>query len=204
EQVKVFRQIKPLDADDFVRGQFAGYRDEEGVDKKSTVETFAAVRLEVDSWRWWGVPWLIRAGKCMPVTTTEIYVQLKRPPLSQMVGDGNYVRLRLSPDVEIAIGAQVKKPGDGMIGEPTELSFVHKASTDEMTPYERLLGDAMDGDAQLFAREDGVEEAWEIVEPVLNDAVPVYEYAKGTWGPHEAEQLAKSVGGWHDPVVRSK
>ncbi|HEY4055441.1 MAG TPA: glucose-6-phosphate dehydrogenase, partial [Kofleriaceae bacterium] len=104
EQVKVFRQIKPLDADDFVRGQFAGYRDEEGVDKRSTVETFAAVRIEIDSWRWWGVPWLIRAGKCMPVTTTEIYVQLKRPPLSQMVGEGNYVRLRLSPEVEIAIG----------------------------------------------------------------------------------------------------
>ncbi len=200
EQVKVFRQIRPLDASDLVRGQFRGYRSEPGVAGDSTVETYAALRLEIDSWRWDGVPFLIRTGKCLPTTTTEIIVELKRPPLSKLAsGKGNYVRMRLGPDVVIGIGAHVKKPGEDMVGQPTELSFVHHASADEMAPYERLLGDAMNGDATLFAREDAVEAAWAIVDPVLGDAVPVTEYEPGTWGPTEADRLVRDVGGWAGP-----
>ena len=148
EQVKVFRMIRPLDPANLVRGQYRGYRREEGVAPDSQVETFAAVRLTIDSWRWEGVPFFIRAGKCLPVTTTEVLVNLKRPPLSMLApGHGNYVRFRLSPEVTIAVGAQVKRPGETMEGEETELSFVDKPEGDEMDAYERLLGDAMDGDA---------------------------------------------------------
>ncbi len=197
EQVKVFRQIRPLDPSDLVRGQFRGYRSEPGVAGNSTVETYAALRLHIDSWRWDGVPFLIRTGKCLPTTLTEILVELERPPLSKLApGTGNYVRMRLGPDVEIAFGAQVKKPGEAMVGQPTELSFVHHASADEMAPYERLLGDAMDGDATLFAREDAVEAAWAVVDPVLGDVVPVTEYDPGTWGPADADRLVRSIGGW--------
>ena len=204
EQVKVFRQIVPLDPVDLVSGQFRGYRQEPGVSPESYVETFAAVRLAIDSWRWEGVPFLIRAGKCMPVTTTEVIVEFKRPPLVKLApGKGNYVRLRLSPDVTIAVGAQVKTPGEEMRGQRMELSFVHHPSADEMDAYERLLGDAMDGDAQLFAREDAVEQAWSIVQPILGQVTPVHEYAPGTWGPTAADRLTADVGGWHCPTAAS-
>jgi glucose-6-phosphate 1-dehydrogenase len=200
EQVKVFRTIRPLSADDLVRGQFKGYRAEEGVAPDSRVETFAAVRLHIDSWRWDGVPFFIRAGKSLPTTATEVLVKLKRPPLARITpGDSNYVRFRLSPEVTIAIGARVKQPGERTVGEQTELRFVHKPGGDEMDAYERLLGDAMEGDATLFAREDGVEAAWEVVEPILGTATPIREYAPGTWGPPEATALAAGVGGWSCP-----
>lgn len=197
EQVKVFRMIRPLSAADLVRGQFRGYRDETGVAEGSTVETFAAVRLHIDSWRWEGVPFVIRAGKCLPTTATEVLVTLKPPPLSRLaMNQANYVRFRLSPDVTIAIGAMVKHGGDEMIGVPTELKVLHHPDGDAMDAYERLLGDAMDGDATLFARQDSVEAAWAIVQPILGDATPVLEYEPNTWGPSEAERLTADVGGW--------
>ena len=165
------------------------------------METFAAVRLTMDSWRWEGVPFFIRAGKCLPVTTTEVLVHLKRPPLTMLSpGHGNYVRFRLGPEVTIAVGAQVKRPGELMQGEETELSFLDKPEGDEMDAYERLLGDAMDGDAALFARQDAVEASWAIVDPILGNRTPLYEYEPGTWGPAEAERLTADAGGWHCPL----
>ena len=201
EQVEVFHAIRPLSPDDLVRGQFRGYRKEDGVAADSKVETFAAVRLHIDSWRWEGVPFFIRAGKCLPTTSTEVLVRLKRPPLRKIgPADTNYLRFRLSPDVIIALGAQVKHPGEQMVSEPTELKVVHQPDGDEMDAYERLLGDAMDGDATLFARQDGVEAAWSIVEPILGDVTPVQEYEPGTWGPAEADRLTAECGGWHTPA----
>ena len=200
EQVKVFRAIRPLNPDDLVRGQFTGYRAENGVAPDSTVETFAAVRLHVDSWRWDGVPFFIRAGKCLPVSTTEVLVTLKPPPLRRLgPEETNYLRFRLSPDVTIAVGARVKKPGEQMVSEPTELRVVHHPDGDEMDAYERLIGDAMAGDATLFARQDAVDAAWAIVQPILDVATPVHEYAPGTWGPPDAARLTADVGGWHEP-----
>jgi glucose-6-phosphate 1-dehydrogenase len=200
EQVKVFRMIEPLRADDLVRGQFRGYRQEKGVAPDSTVETFAAVRLHIDSWRWDGVPFFIRAGKCLATTTTEVLVTLRRPPLSKLCpNETNYVRFRLSPDVTIAIGARVKRPGEQMTTDPTELRVVHQPDGEEMDAYERLLGDAMAGDATLFARQDSVEAAWAIVQPILGGVTPIYLYEPGSWGPAEAARLAAEVGGWHSP-----
>jgi glucose-6-phosphate 1-dehydrogenase len=200
EQVKVLRGIRPIREEDLVRGQFVGYRSEAGVAPHSRVETFGAVRLWVDSWRWEGVPFYVRAGKKMPVTTTEVFVRLRRPPIGKLVRPpNNHVRLRLSPDVEIAIGARVKRPGEESETEMTELSIVRQPTGDDMQPYERLLGEAMEGDPILFARQDAVERAWEIVEPVLKSTTPVFDYEPGTWGPAEAEWLAKEAGGWHDP-----
>jgi glucose-6-phosphate 1-dehydrogenase len=204
ELVKVFRQVKPLDPANLVRGQFQGYRDEPGVAPDSEVETFAALRLEIDSWRWEGVPFFIRAGKCLPVTATEVRVKLKRPPLTRLaMGIGNYFRLRLNPELSIALGARVKKPGGAMVGEPTELTLVDHPTGVEMSAYERLLGDAMVGDATLFARQDAVEAAWTIVDPVLGQVSPLHTYQSGTWGPVEAEQLTADVGGWADPEASS-
>jgi glucose-6-phosphate 1-dehydrogenase len=201
EQVKIFRTVRPLNPDDLVRGQFRGYRNEDGVAPDSRVETFAAVRLHIDSWRWDGVPFFIRAGKCLATTATEVLVTLNRPPLSTLcLGEANYVRFQLSPDVTIAIGARVKRPGEQMVSEPTELKVVHRPDAEEMDAYERLLGDAMDGDGTLFARQDGVEAAWAIVQPILGTVTPVYEYEPGTWGPAEAERLVAGVGGWHNPT----
>ncbi len=201
EQVKVFRMIRPLGTADLVRGQFRGYRKEPGVAPESTVETFAALRLHIDSWRWDGVPFLIRAGKCLPATTTEVVVRLRRPPLSKLCPDGkNHVRFRLSPDVTIAIGARVKRPGDQMETEPTELSVVQQNNSQEMDAYERLLGDAMEGDQTLFARKDAVEAAWAIVQPILAMQSPPREYEPGSWGPPEAALLAAEIGGWHCPA----
>jgi glucose-6-phosphate 1-dehydrogenase len=200
EQVKVFRAIRPLSPDDLVRGQFKGYRQEEGVASDSTVETYAAVRLHIDSWRWDGVPFFIRAGKCLPLSATEVLVSLKRPPLRR-VGpeETNHLRFRLSPDVIIALGARIKKAGEQMVSEPTELKMVHQADPEEMEAYERLLGDAMAGDATLFARQDSVEAAWGIVEPILGGSTAVHEYEPGSWGPTDAVRLTADVGGWHVP-----
>jgi len=200
EQVKVFRAIQPLSPHDLVRGQFRGYRSETGVSADSQVETYAALRLNIESWRWDGVPFFIRAGKCLPVTTTEVMVTLRRPPLRELgTEDANYVRFRLSPDVTIAVGAQIKKPGERMFTQNTELKVMHNANGEELDAYERLLGDAMKGDGVLFARQDGVEAAWAIVEPILGGETPLHEYEPGTWGPTAAATLVRSVGGWHCP-----
>ncbi len=201
EQVKVFRMIRPLSPQYLVRGQFRGYRREQGVAPDSTVETFAAVRLHIDSWRWDGVPFFIRAGKCLATTTTEVLVTLQRPPLSTLCpNETNYLRFRLSPDVTIAIGARVKGSGEEMTSEPTELSVVHRATGEEMDAYERLLGDAMEGDPTLFAREDAVEAAWAVVEPILGSETPLHEYEPGSWGPAPAAALTAETGGWYCPA----
>ena len=200
EQVKVFKTIPPLSPANIVRGQFRGYRDEPGVDPHSDVETFAAVKLEVDSWRWSGVPFLIRAGKKMPITATEVFVKLRKPPLSKSGYEGrNYYRFRLGPDIELSLGARVKQPGPLMAPMPVELSAVKYGTADEMEAYERLLTDAMKGDQLLFVRQDAVEAAWAIVDPILGDCCPVENYESGTWGPPDSRELAASIGGWHDP-----
>ena len=200
EQVKVFRSIPPLSPANIVRGQFHGYREEPGVDPHSDVETFAAVRVEVDSWRWSGVPFLIRAGKCLPLTATEVFVKLRKPPLTKAGFEGrNYYRFRLGPDFELALGARVKRPGPLMAPMPVELSAVKYSTSDEMEAYERLLADAMKGDQLLFVRQDAVETAWGIVDPILGDCCPVENYEPGTWGPPDARELAATIGGWHDP-----
>jgi glucose-6-phosphate 1-dehydrogenase len=197
----VFRAIRPLSPHDLVRGQYAGYREEKGVAPDSTVETFAAVRLFIDSWRWEGVPFFIRAGKRLAASFTEVLVTLKRAPVRRAgPEDANHLRFRLSPDVIIAIGARVKKAGDQLVSEPTELRLVHHQEKDEMAPYERLLGDAMAGDGTLFAREDSVDAAWSVVEPILGNVTPVHEYQPGTWGPVDADRLTAEVGGWHAAI----
>jgi glucose-6-phosphate 1-dehydrogenase len=196
EQVKVFRMIRPLSPEDVVRGQFRGYRQEDGVAPDSMVETFVAARLRIDSPRWDGVPFVIRAGKCLPTTMTEVLVMLKPPALSTLCpGQANYVRFRLSPDVTIAIGARVKRPGAQLIGDQTELTVVSHPHGDEMDAHERLLSDAIVGDGTLFASQDGVEAAWAIVQPVLGLVTPVHEYEPGTWGPSEAEKLTAGICG---------
>lgn len=201
EQVKVFRAIRPLSPDDLVRGQYRGYRQENGVARDSMTETFAAARLHIDSPRWAGVPFLIRAGKCLPTTLSEVLVMLKRPALSNLCpGQANYVRFRLSPNVTIAIGARVKRPGEQLIGDPTELKVVNHPHGDEMDAHERLLSDAMAGDGTLFAGQDGVEAAWAVVQPVLGLATPVPDYEPGTWGPPEAEKLTAGICECHVPV----
>jgi glucose-6-phosphate 1-dehydrogenase len=198
EQVKVFKRIRPLSAGDVVRGQVRGYRHENGVATDSQVETFAAARLQIDSPRWEGVPFFIRAGKSLPTTTTEVLVTLKRAAFSQVYrGEENYVRFRLSPDVTIALGAFVKRPGEHLIGELTELKVIHKPNGDEMDAYERLLGDAMVGDGTLFAGQEEVEAAWAIVQPILRSAAPVHSYEPGAWGPPEAAGLTT----WVSPAV---
>ena len=203
EKIRLFKAIRPLGPSDIVRGQFRGYRSNEGVSRDSQVETFAALRLHIETWRWSGVPFYIRAGKQMPVTSTEVIVQLKRPPQNVFddtsVNHPNYVRFRLSPDVVISIGARVKRPGEEMIGEDIDL-IAHHDAAGEMMPYERLLGDAIRGDATLFAREDSVEAAWRILDPILRNVTPVLEYEPHTWGPPEAERLIANDGGWHNPT----
>ena len=197
ELVKVFRQIRPLKPENVVRGQFSGYRQEPGVASDSTVETFAALKMNIDSWRWDGVPFFIRAGKGLARTATEVTVELKRPPLGNLANPPeNFIRFQLSPELKIVLGANVKKPGESMKTTPTELSLIHQSEADRCGPYERLLGDAMKGDFTLFARQDAVEAAWEIVEPILNDATPIHSYEMGTWGPAKAEDLTRDVGGW--------
>jgi glucose-6-phosphate 1-dehydrogenase len=200
EQVKILRAIPPVQPAHVVRGQFRGYHDEPGVSANSTVETFAAVRLEVDSWRWAGVPFVLRAGKNLPVTATEVTVRFQRPPLLRLAPtDANYLRFRLGPDIAIGLGTRVKAPGKQMETIPSELAAVSHPVADEMDAYERLLTDAMAGEGLLFVREDAVDAAWAIVEPILDDITPVHEYDAGTWGPAEADRLAKPLGGWCDP-----
>jgi glucose-6-phosphate 1-dehydrogenase len=202
EKVKVLKAIPALDPAHVVRGQFRGYRKEKGVAADSQVETYAALRLEIMSWRWQGVPIFIRAGKCLPVTCTEVVVRLRRPPAiyGPTPPPPNYLRFRVTPDLVIALGAMAKTPGEAMTGAPIELVASHPPSGEEMEPYERLLGDAMRGDSTLFAREDYVEEAWRIVDPVLKNPPPVIEYDPGTWGPAEAARVTPP-GGWRDPVA---
>jgi glucose-6-phosphate 1-dehydrogenase len=206
EQAKVLRTVRPLSTDHMVRGQFRGYRDEPGVAKDSYMATYAAMRLYVDSWRWDGVPFYVRAGKSLQITATEILVEMKNAP--QVVFKeaappvGNYVRFRLSPQIAIAIGARAKKAGEGMSGQPIELSVVaqdEQGKSGRMEAYERLLGDAMAGDATLFARQDVVEAAWAIVDPVIHGPSPMYDYEAGSWGPPEADRLVADVGGWNTP-----
>jgi glucose-6-phosphate 1-dehydrogenase len=203
EKIRVFRAIRDLTPADVVRGQFRGYRNEEGVAPDSRVETFTAVGLHLDTWRWEGVPFFIRAGKRLPVTATEVLVELKRPPqrVFDEIGPGhsNYFHFRLGPDVFISLGARAKIPGDAMVGQEVEL-LACQHSGEERSPYDRLLGDAIRGDASLFARMDGVEEAWRIVEPVLGDATPVYDYEPNTWGPAEANRIIGEGRGWHNPM----
>jgi glucose-6-phosphate 1-dehydrogenase len=202
EKVKVLKAIPALRPDKVVRGQFNGYRKEKGVAPNSQVETFAAVQLEIHSWRWHGVPIFIRAGKCLPVTCTEATVWFRRPPaiFAATPPPPNYLRFRVSPNVTIALGAMGKKPGEEMVGEPVELVAAHHSSGEEMDAYERLLGAAMKGDATNFAREDYVEEAWRIVDPVLGATVPVHEYQPGTWGPSETGKVLAPPDGWVDPM----
>ena len=200
EQVKVFRMIPPIKPSQLVRGQFRGYRDEPGVAPDSEVETFAAVRFEVDSWRWAGVPFLIRAGKCLKTTATEVLVKLQRPPLAKGIVENNYFRFRLGPDVSLAAGIRVKRPGAKLSAMPIELTAVDHVQKDSVDAYERLLTDAMRGDTLLFVREDAVEVSWGIVEDLLDHSTPIYPYEPGTWGPKEADSLASDIGGWHGPV----
>ena len=205
EQAKVLRNIRPMDPGDLVLGQFRGYRAEAGVAPDSRVPTYAALRLHLDSWRWEGVPLFVRAGKSLGRTCTEVLVELRQaPPVvfrEATPGMGNYVRFRLGPDVAIAIGARIKEPGDSLIGRPIELSAVRLDAKADRDPYQRLLGDAMRGDASLFARQDVVEAAWAIVEPLIAQSSPApIEYEPGSWGPAEADRLAAEVGGWNDPA----
>ncbi len=192
EKARILRAVRPLRPADVVRGQFRGYRQEKGVSADSQVETYAAVRLFVDTWRWADVPFYIRSGKCLPLTATEVVVEFKKPPRATFHeverGCPNHLRLRLSPDVIIALGMRVKVPGERMAGEDVQLIATHQDES-EMAPYERLLGDALHGDQSLFASEDTVEAQWRIVDPVLGNATPCHEYEPNTWGPAEADQL---------------
>lgn len=205
EKVKLLKAIPPLEVKNVVRGQFRGYRNEPGVAADSKVETFAAMQLEIDSWRWRGVPFYIRAGKCLPVTCTEVLVRLRQPPTMYQGFDlrSNHYRMRISPDIEFAFCTNIISPTDGSISIPNEIVGSRHPTANEMGAYERVLGDAMAGDPTLFAREDYVEEAWRIVDPVLKAGTPVYEYEPKTWGPKEVEQKVTPPGGWHNPVVNS-
>jgi glucose-6-phosphate 1-dehydrogenase len=203
EKVKVLKAIAPLEAKNIVRGQFRGYRKESGVAAGSQTETFAALRLEVNSWRWQGVPFYIRAGKQLPITCTEILVRLRRPPdvyHSEALAS-NHIRLRISPDVTIALGMMVLSPTKEGASLPTEMVASHHPEANEMDAYERILSEAVTGDTSLFAREDYVEEAWRIVDPVLRAGTPVHEYEPGTWGPSEESQSIVPPGGWDAPSL---
>lgn len=202
ECTRLLRAVKPLDPSHVVRGQFRGYRGEPGVAPDSSVETFLAVRLYIDTWRWAGVPFYIRAGKCLPVTSTTVTVSFKRPP-RETFGEivpafSNHLRFRLSPDVLIGLGIRVKVPGERKVGEDVEL-VAFQSEGDAMAPYERLLGDAMRGDASLFASEETVEAQWRIVDPILGNQTPLYFYDQGSWGPAEADQVIARDGLWYNP-----
>jgi glucose-6-phosphate 1-dehydrogenase len=204
EKLRLFRAMRPLDPKEVVRGQFKGYRDEPGVAKDSQIETFAALQLHIDTWRWADVPFYIRAGKCLPISATEVTVTLKRPPLpifdSSDAMPRNYFRLRLSPEVVISEGALVKRNGEQMHGEPVELIARHHSES-EKSPYERLLGDAIRGDISLFTQDDCVEAAWRVVDSALTASRPVLEYEPGTWGPSAAGDVVNAGDTWHDPVT---
>jgi len=199
EQAKVFRTLLPLTPAAVVRGQFNGYLREPGVAPDSQAETYAAVRFELDSWRWSGVPFLVRAGKCLPVTATEVVVRLRESPLWRVPFGANYVRFRLNPDFGVNMGIRVKRPGYELVPVANELSVMHIDSDGALSPYERLLTEAMRGDGMLFVREDAVEAAWSAVDAVTDRSLPLHEYQPGTWGPPEADRLAEDIGGWHNP-----
>jgi glucose-6-phosphate 1-dehydrogenase len=206
EKAKVFQAMRPLQPDDVVRGQYAGYRKEPGVAKGSDVETFCALRLFIDSWRWQGVPWYLRSGKCLATTAAEVLVELKPPPQRLFDdsmpenGRANYLRFRLSPDTAVALAARVKRAGKEFVGDQRELYLLDE-QPEEQTPYERLLGDAMAGDGALFTREDAVEAAWAVVDPVLVKHSPVHSYKPGSWGPKQADALIAADGSWHNPIL---
>jgi glucose-6-phosphate 1-dehydrogenase len=202
EKSKLLRSVRALAPNDLVRGQFEGYRSEPGVAPDSTVETYTALKLQIDSWRWAGVPIFIRTGKCLARTATEVRVILNKPPkmLFEEV-PANSFRFRLGPGaVEIGLGARVKSPGTGMRGHDMELEFC-SAADDESEAYERLIGDAIRGDTALFARQDTIEAQWRILEPVLGADIPVHPYAQGSWGPKEADAMIAPFGGWIEPAV---
>jgi glucose-6-phosphate 1-dehydrogenase len=203
EKVKVLKSVAPVEAANLVRGQFRGYLKEPGVAAGSKTETFAALRLDIDSWRWQGVPFFIRAGKSLPVTCTELVVRLRRAPriFPTRGGMPNHFRFRISPDTTIALGTTVMDEAETMMGEQVELLASQRPGPAEMDAYERVLGDAMIGDRALFAREDYVEEAWRIVDPVLKADTPIYEYERGTWGPKEVGASVTPPGGWLNPTV---
>jgi glucose-6-phosphate 1-dehydrogenase len=206
EQFKVLDSIRPLTPADVVRGQYRGYREVSGVAPDSTVETFAALRLHVDNWRWGSVPFYIRTGKSLPLTATEVRVDMKRPPQSVFrepePPDADYFRFRLTPDMSISLGTRAKKPGEAMVGEPVELYAAHRSGT-ERPPYQRLIGDATRGDQSLFSREDWVEAAWRIVDGVLDSAAAPLVYEPGTWGPPEASGVLLHGDRWHEPADTS-
>jgi glucose-6-phosphate 1-dehydrogenase len=204
EKLRLFRAMRPLDPKEVVRGQFRGYRSENGVAKDSQVETFAALRLHIDTWRWADVPFYIRAGKCLPVSATEVIVNLKNPPLAIFDASAamptNYYRLRLSPEVVIGLGSLVKRNGENMQGEPVELIARHQSQA-EKSPYDRLLGDAIRGDTTLFTQDETVEAAWRVIDPVLRDPMPVVEYEPGSWGPAVAADVVAGDEVWHNPTL---
>ena len=205
QKLDIFKAIRPLTPKDLVRGQFIGYRDEPGVAKNSDVETFCALRLFIDSWRWAGVPWYLRSGKCLAETAAEVLVELKPPPQRLFEdsappdGHANYLRFRLSPDAAIALAARVKRAGEEFIGDQREL-FLLDAQPNEEAPYERLIGDAMAGDGALFTREDAVEAAWAVVDPVLSTHHRAHPYKPGSWGPKQADQLIAPDARWRNPA----
>jgi glucose-6-phosphate 1-dehydrogenase len=201
-KARVISALRPLSPADAVRGQYDGYLDVEGVDPASTVETFVAVRLALDTWRWAGVPILIRAGKTMPVTATEVSIRFRPVPFNVFGVDNtiaNSLRFRIWPDTQIGLTLAGKRPGASREAEPQDLVFTQHPGSD-MRPYDRLIGAALEGRRVLFARQDTVEAAWRVVDPVLDDAVPVHRYARGTWGPKEAEGLLTNGDKWHDPL----
>lgn len=203
EKVKVLKSIPSIEESDLLRGQFRGYRQEPGVASDSHTETFAALRLEINSWRWQGVPFFIRAGKSLPVTCTEVIVRLRQAPRTfpHCISAPNHLRFRINPDMTIAIGTTVMDDDDREIGQQAELLASHHPGANEMDAYERVLGDAMNGDRTLFARQDYVEEAWRIVDPVLKKRTPVYEYDAGSWGPRELDTNVTPPGGWQNPTT---
>jgi glucose-6-phosphate 1-dehydrogenase len=207
QQFKVLDSIRPLTPNDLVRGQYQGYRDVQGVAPASTVETFAALRLHVDTWRWGGVPFYIRTGKCLPLTVTEVLVEMKRPPQAVFgesePPDADHFRFRLAPDMSISLRTRAKKAGEAMIGEAVELYAAHLSEA-ARPPYQRLIGDAIRGDQTLFSREDCVEAAWRVVDGVLDTETPPHSYAPGTWGPPEAASVLLPGDRWHDPLDRSQ
>jgi glucose-6-phosphate 1-dehydrogenase len=203
EKVKVLKAIPAIQANNLLRGQFRGYRKEKGVAADSSTETFAALRLEVDSWRWKGVPFYIRAGKNLPVTCTEVLARLRKPPavVAESSLSPNHLRFRISPEMTIAVGTTVIGPSDQLKAETVEMIASRHSRPDEEDAYERVLSDAMAGDATLFAREDYVEEAWRIVDPLLKAGGPILEYDSGTWGPSDVDQRVSPPGDWHNPVA---
>jgi glucose-6-phosphate 1-dehydrogenase len=211
EKAKVFQSMRPLQPDDLVRGQYAGYRKESNVAKNSDVETFCALRLLIDSWRWEGVPWYLRSGKCLAETAHEVLVELKPPPQklfadsAPATGRANYLRFRLSPSSAVALAARVKRAGKEYVGEQHELYLLEGEQPGEETPYERLLGDAMAGDGTLFTREDAVEAAWAVVEPVLKTHHRSHLYKPGSWGPNAANLLLAREGhSWLQPATKTE